>query len=338
MAANRALASSSQSALSHPKPPSESLFISDGSEGSPLPGLPQKFGDQDDQKFKRLFFIYDRARKDFEATPAKTLERTKSAKFLRDTTENCLAYIAAKQSQPGAEVTCDGLLLELKSTLEETIAIAEQGSGGKKRRFDENWENVPQEPAKMRGSGQPAVRTFLTGSFLFDSTLGKVPSCGAYLRVTYPLPEAITIVALLKCHTILAECHVMAAIGKNMCSKKLSLLSAFHLEGAILTPHLHIQAQPSGYSDPIPRGQTSENKRRPIAPRIRNHQASPKPDYRQQRMDLAERKRSDGPHQPYPASSHQSVRRGFGDRNRTYAERQPFDSRVFGDRYRPRYK
>ena len=168
--ADRALPPSSQSALSDHKPPSESLFISDGSEGSRTPNLPHIAGEQDDQKLKRLFIIYDRARKDFEATPAKTLERTKSAKFLRDTTENCLAYIAAKQSQYGVEVTCDGLLLELKSTLEETIAVAEQGSGGKKRRFDENWENVPQEPAKMRGRGQPAVRTFRNESFLYDST------------------------------------------------------------------------------------------------------------------------------------------------------------------------
>ena len=51
------------------------------------------------------------------------------------------------------EPYCDGNMLnELRDTLEETIAIVEQGSGGKKRRFDENWENVPQRPAKMRGS------------------------------------------------------------------------------------------------------------------------------------------------------------------------------------------
>lgn len=176
MVANRAIASSSQSALNERKPPSESLFLSDGSGGSGSPDLPHIAGEQQDQKFKRLFIIYDRARKDFEATPAKTLERTKSAKFLRDTTENCLAYIAAKQCQPGAEVARDGLLLELKSTLEETMAIAEQGSGGKKRRFDENWENVPQEPARMRGSGPPSVRTSRTRSLLFHSTL---PSCSA---------------------------------------------------------------------------------------------------------------------------------------------------------------
>ena len=109
--------------------------------------------DSGDEKLKRLFMVYHRARKDFDATPAKTLEYTKSAKFLRDTTENCLAYIAAKQARPGAEVGCDRLLRELRATLEETTVIAEKGSGGKKRRFDEDWENVPQEPARMRGRG-----------------------------------------------------------------------------------------------------------------------------------------------------------------------------------------
>ena len=109
--------------------------------------------DSGDEKLKRLFIVYHRARKDFDATPAKTLEYTKSAKFLRDTTENCLAYIAAKQARPGVEVTCDRLLQELRATLEETTVIAEQGSGGKKRRFDEDWENVPQEPVRMRGRG-----------------------------------------------------------------------------------------------------------------------------------------------------------------------------------------
>ena len=109
--------------------------------------------DSGDEKLKRLFTVYHRARKDFDLTPAKTLEYTKSAKFLRDTTENCLAYIAAKQARPGAEVTCDRLLRELTATLEETTVIAEQGSGGKKRRFDEDWKNVPQEPARMRGRG-----------------------------------------------------------------------------------------------------------------------------------------------------------------------------------------
>lgn len=112
-----------------------------------------------DEKLKRLFVVYHKARKDFDNTRAKTIERTKSAKFLRDTTENCLAYITSKQTRsPKAEATCDGKLLEeLRATLEETKAIAERGSGGKKRRFDENWDNVPQGPAKMRG-GDPLVK------------------------------------------------------------------------------------------------------------------------------------------------------------------------------------
>ena len=52
------------------------------------------------------------------------------------------------------------MLDELRATLEQTIAVAEQGSGGKKRRFDENWENVPQGPARMRDScaAQPLAK------------------------------------------------------------------------------------------------------------------------------------------------------------------------------------
>lgn len=169
-AGNPALPSSSQSAPSDHKPVSEEqLFVSDGSEGSRTSDLPHIAGQHErdspvdwpgavasepnggDEKLKRLFIVYHKAKQDFDATPAKTLERTKSAKFLRDTTENCLAYIAAKRTRPGTEITGDGTMLELRATLEETMAIAEQGSGGKKRRFDEKWENIPQEPARMRG-------------------------------------------------------------------------------------------------------------------------------------------------------------------------------------------
>ncbi|CAD6591935.1 MAG: hypothetical protein ASARMPRED_005873 [Alectoria sarmentosa] len=224
----RALASSNESVLSNHKPVSEALFVSDGSEWSLTSDLPRIGGGQAeeiigvdisqdlasrskhcDEQLKRLFIVYHKARKDFDSTPTKTLERTKSAKFLRDTTENCLAYIAAKQNRPGggseSEFTRNGKMLdELRATLEETIAIAEQGSGGKKRRFDENWENVPQEPARMRA---------------------------------------------------------------------------------------------------------------PIT-----------------------RRRSDLPHQLYPASTGQSVRHVFGDGHKPHAERKTFSGRVYGDRYRPTYR
>ena len=203
-----------------------------------------------DEKLKRLFVVYHKAKKDFHATPAKTLERTKSAKFLRDTTENCLAYIAAQQTRSGdsrVEAACDGeMLSELRITLEETIAIAEQGSGGKKRRFDEKWENVPQAPAQMRGS------------------------CAA---------------------------------------------------------------QPLANGDPIPRGRTSEKKRRLTDFRIPGKEA----DYTKQRMNIAECRRSDLSHKLYPVSAGRSVRRVFGDRYKPHADRK-YSSYHVGDRYRPAHR
>ena len=202
------------------------------------PGAMAPEPNDSDEKLKRLFIVYHKAKQDFDATPAKTLERTKSAKFLRDTTENCLAYIAAKRTRPGTQsASDDGTMLELRATLQETIAVAEQGSGGKKRRFDENWDHIPQAPARMRG---PA-----------------------------PLP------------------------------------------------------QPAPNSDPVPRGRTSETKRRPLASRVQKQQT----------------RRADLPHQLYPASAGQSVRRVFGDRHKPpHAEGEAFGGRVYGDRYRPMYR
>ena len=203
--------------------------------------------DYDDEKLKRLFVVYHMARKDFDATSAKTLERTQSAKFLRDTTENCLAYIAAK-----AEVTYNGKMLdELRATLEETIAIVERGSGGKKRRFDENWENIPHEPARMR---HPST------------------------------------------------------------------------------------AQPSGKSDPVPRGRTSKKERRRIIPRTQELQVPPQFKCRQRNVNVAERRRSDHPHHHYPASAGQSARRVFNDGYQQRPERTLFSGHVYGDRYCPTYK
>ena len=188
--------------------------------------------------------MYHKARNDFDTTPAKSLERTKSAKFLRDTTENCLAYMAAKQTQSGG-FQCDGNMRdELRATLEETIAIAEQGSGGKKRRFDEDWESVPKGPAnKMR--------------------------------------------------------------DRSM-------------------------AHPSGNSDPVPRGRTSQNKRRATASRAIEN--CPK-----QCLKPTEHRRSDIAHKSYPASVDQPVRHVLEDRH-TYVEKHLSSSQVHGDRYRPTYK
>ena len=115
----------------------------------------------------KLFVLYKRAKPDFEATPLKSLERTKAAKFLRDTAENCISCLTPKR-QPGGGFTAintrrylnkHGLTLEeLKSVLEQAREAAEQGSGGKKRRFDYNWDNVPEAPATMRSPSSHTVR------------------------------------------------------------------------------------------------------------------------------------------------------------------------------------
>ena len=114
-----------------------------------------------DEKFRRLIDIYHKAKTDFLSTPPRSLDRTKAAKFLRDTIENCLAYLEAKRVPTSANgSTADSssvngtidraMLKELKNTLAQATAIAEKGSGGKKRRFDEDWENAPLEAAKMK--------------------------------------------------------------------------------------------------------------------------------------------------------------------------------------------
>ena len=108
---------------------------------------------------EKLLITYKEAKAEFDALPGKSLERTKSAKFLRDTTENCLSYLETRGSLPPGDTSNDGVILvsedskivdEMKLTLQTAIKAAEEGSGGKKRRFDDDWTNVPQGPATMR--------------------------------------------------------------------------------------------------------------------------------------------------------------------------------------------
>lgn len=142
--------------LSHIAVKSQKKLAESDTSGDPILKLSES-----DEMLKRLLDIYRKAKNDFHATPPKSIERTKSAKFLRDTVENCLSYLAAKEipaysmmttSSTGKATSKAELLHQLQETLEETIAIAEKGSGGKKRRFEENVEGVPQEPARMKGT------------------------------------------------------------------------------------------------------------------------------------------------------------------------------------------
>ena len=163
------------------------LFVSDGSETSqaseqrlPVRARPKELAARQRSEYSvitadsrddidNLFILYQKARPEFEATPLRSLERTKAAKFLRDTAENCINCLTPKR-QPGGSInavntrkylTKHGVTLnELKSVLERASQAAEEGSGGKKRRFDYDWTNVPEAPATMRSPSydKPRVR------------------------------------------------------------------------------------------------------------------------------------------------------------------------------------
>ena len=113
-----------------------------------------------DPKLYRLWNLCQSAKKDFLSTPeSEWRAHTSSAKFLRDTAENCINYLESKQhpNQDRADVVSSSgtdnaapVLNELRIIVTVAKDAAEKGSGGKKRRFDHNMEGVPREPRRMR--------------------------------------------------------------------------------------------------------------------------------------------------------------------------------------------
>ncbi|KAK5103711.1 hypothetical protein LTS08_003129 [Lithohypha guttulata] len=79
----------------------------------------------------RLWTVYEKAKEDFFAiSDSNSFDKQAAAKFLRDTAENTLEYLADKD--PGQQ-----LLDELKMTLAVAKHTAMTLHGGKKRKFDE---------------------------------------------------------------------------------------------------------------------------------------------------------------------------------------------------------
>ena len=117
---------------------------------------------------KRLIAMYRNAKLEFEKAFPKSVTRTSAAKFLRDTIENCLVCIAStKQSSKqgyssrSSHESFDGVTIsELEAVLKETTEIAVQGSGGKKRSFDNDIDESPLKASKSRiSNGRPLVNT-----------------------------------------------------------------------------------------------------------------------------------------------------------------------------------
>ncbi len=117
-----------------------------GRRGDPAIKSPDK-----DTMFDRLLNLYKTAKDDYCKTDRNTMSRTKAARFLRDTTENCILYIEDRQSSANSQMHDEPILRELRATLEEAMEEVEKGSGGKKRRFDDDWNHVPTAPKCMRG-------------------------------------------------------------------------------------------------------------------------------------------------------------------------------------------
>ena len=101
---------------------------------------------EEDLKSIRLISVYRIAKDDFLDSPAGTLKRTKAARFLRDTIENCLAHMS---------LFADSVIEDMQRMLKEAIASAEEGCGGRKRPFDEGFSEEPQIGSKQRTSKVP---------------------------------------------------------------------------------------------------------------------------------------------------------------------------------------
>ena len=104
----------------------------------------------EENKFERLWNLYKTADNEYRRAQKNTHLRTQAAKFLRDTTENCILYMEVEQRARDSQLYDKSKLRELRTTLKEAIKEAEKGSGGKRRRFADIL--VPTAPRHMRGN------------------------------------------------------------------------------------------------------------------------------------------------------------------------------------------
>ncbi|KAL9045049.1 MAG: hypothetical protein Q9214_001861 [Letrouitia sp. 1 TL-2023] len=95
----------------------------------------------DDPKLSQLLDTYGVALQEFGAADPDTSQGMATAKFLRDTAENCVHYLETHE-------VCIMLekLTEIRACLAEATVAAEKGMGGKRRRFDYDYSQVPSGP------------------------------------------------------------------------------------------------------------------------------------------------------------------------------------------------
>lgn len=110
------------------------------------PRQPRGFNAFTEDKLSRILAVYAKAKADYFATDESDREdKSRAAKFLRDTAENTLVYIKAQKSD-------HRLIPDLESTREMAKDKAITLCGGRKRRFEvcemDNVQGVPRNPKR----------------------------------------------------------------------------------------------------------------------------------------------------------------------------------------------
>ena len=173
--ANEELFLSPTAVIESPEAPNRPASVPKVKEGLFKPDSPERvtvsapaFNLDSDPYFSRLWHLFEEARDDFRSHHIDSHQRTKAAKFLRDTAENVMDYVMVKQP-PGTEI--DGAssnqperlawkLSELRSLLNQAVEVAKTACGGKKRSFEYRKTDVPgeRETSQTKGSSQKNVR------------------------------------------------------------------------------------------------------------------------------------------------------------------------------------
>ncbi|KAI4211605.1 MAG: hypothetical protein LQ351_005646 [Letrouitia transgressa] len=107
----------------------------------------------DDPKLSQLLETYETALQEFGAADPDTPRHMTTAKFLRDTAENCIHYLQAH----GVGIMLKKLT-EIRARLAQATEAAEKGMGGKRRRFEYDYSQVPNGPRQdkeRKGAKRP---------------------------------------------------------------------------------------------------------------------------------------------------------------------------------------
>ena len=110
-----------------------------------------------DPALDHIMRTYQNAVLDYVGTPQKSLARTQAAKFLRDTIENCLSYVAANDDANNIYAGDWGPVLRaMEMKLPDFKKTAEKGCGGKKRAFED-----PNLAFRKRSKAHFETRSFI---------------------------------------------------------------------------------------------------------------------------------------------------------------------------------